>query len=686
MFEERKAKKALAVFSSKNDIQQAKAIRTLSEIGEKCFPAVLEGIKLRTLLYKDSLKILKALYKKEYLDLYIEFLGDSKDEVRLCVKEVLLAEARDKAIPKLIESLSSPSFFIRRSSADLLSQLGDSQLVPKIIPLVKSGNTDQKKTAMDLLSNLGGAKATEAMIDLLQQEDWWIRKRAVEGIGRLKDPATIEPLLNILRNERDPQILKCAVDTLGQIGNSRCAGDLIRLLNEEDMVLRQKAMDALINIGDASLVKDLVHLIGSEDVNVRRGVVEILNNIKDPAAANALVQALRDRDWWVREIATDALSEMTGDNIAKMTLLLLKDPEENVRRSAVEFFCRVHYQDAFDALVGLLKDPDWWVREKAITALGLLKNPEAFKPILDMMKDDEVKWAVPQALGELGGKEVIPPLIELLSDFSRSVRMEALKALGKVADPETIPYIKGMVKDDDEDIRKRTLGILKTLTGKNYKIQEILDEEKAGDRSVVLPIFSARPLKEGTVLSEAILVLDLCNSTSISDRYGDQFALELKRKLISIVDPIAKSHRVQFSKSTGDGYLMTYPTSELAVDFASEVLREMGRYNRSTEAKNRIDLRFAVNFGETRVDPQGDRLGTAVNMTFRVEGVKAKDLLETEGGIAPTGMPEENRVFITEPVFMDLKGKDNYRCQLVGFFELKGIAGRHRVFWITSSS
>lgn len=686
MFEERKARKALSGFSAKDETQKTKAIKTLYDLGKKCFPVIVEGIKLRTLVYKDAQRILKTMYTKDLLELYVEYMADSKDDVRFCFKDTILSEAREKAVPLLIENLKSSSFFIRRSCSDLLSKLGDSKIAPKIVPLVKSDNPDLKKTAMDLLSNLGGPEATNTMLELLQDKDWWIRKRAVEGISKLKDPITVEPLLQIIRYEKDPQILKTAVETIGKIGDSRCARDLLKLLNEDDMVLRQMAMDALINIGDASLVQDLVGMLVNDDVNVRRSVVEILNNIKDPAAGAALVQSLKDRDWWVREIATDALSEMKGDNLAKMTMNLLDDPEENVRRSAVEFFNRVHFPEAYDKLVSLLKDPDWWVREKALIAVGKMKRPESIQPILELMNDNEVKWAVPQALGEIGGKEVVPPLLELLGDHSRSVRIEALKALGQVNDPDTIPYVKGMVKDEDADIRKRTLEILKAMTGRSYKIQEILDEEKAGDRSIALPIFNVGKLKEGMVLSESFLVLDLCNSTMIGDRYGDQFALDLKRKLTSIVDPIAKSHRVQFSKSTGDGYLMTYPTNEMAADFAMEVLREMGRYNRSTDQKHQIDLRFAINLGESRVDSQGDRLGTAVNMTFRVEGVKGKDLIEAESGLSPQGMPEENRIFVTEPVFEELKGKDTYRFQLVGFFDLKGIAGRHRIFWLTSSN
>ena len=93
-----------------------------------------------------------------------------------------------------------------------------------------------------------------------------------------------------------------------------------------------------------------------------------------------------------------------------------------------------------------------------------------------------------------------------------------------------------------------------------------------------------------------------------------------------------------------------------------------------------IELRFAINFGETRVDANEDRLGVATNMTFRVEGVKSKDLIEVDGGIKKEQMPDVNRILITENVVGEAAKIQGVETKLLGIFELKGISGLHRIY------
>ena len=67
-------------------------------------------------------------------------------------------------------------------------------------------------------------------------------------------------------------------------------------------------------------------------------------------------------------------------------------------------------------------------------------------------------------------------------------------------------------------------------------------------------------------------------------------------------------------------------------------------------------------------------------MTFRVEGVKAENLIEVEDGIKKEEMTSINRVFITETVVEEAEKMKGLKAQLLGLFELKGITGLHRIY------
>ena len=184
----------------------------------------------------------------------------------------------------------------------------------------------------------------------------------------------------------------------------------------------------------------------------------------------------------------------------------------------------------------------------------------------------------------------------------------------------------------------------------------------------------------GTTQSEAIMVADLSRSTHMANKYGNMHAMKLKETLAKTVDSIAIKHQARYIKGTGDGCMVIFERSQQAVLSAIEVLRTMKAYNEKAVERDRIDLRFSVNFGETHLDSKGDRHGDAVNMAFRLEGVKVENLLETELGMKKEALPEENRILIAEHVHMDISSMEEITCRLVGFFEFKGMTGRHKVF------
>jgi class 3 adenylate cyclase len=181
-------------------------------------------------------------------------------------------------------------------------------------------------------------------------------------------------------------------------------------------------------------------------------------------------------------------------------------------------------------------------------------------------------------------------------------------------------------------------------------------------------------------LVEAVLVLDLCDSTTIANRYGDAFALELKEALRSLVRPIFSAAGVNFLKGTGDGFLATFPDLPKAVEAAVRVLHQKGDVLPRARDGRTPMLRFGIHFGQTHVDSDGDRQGDVVNMAFRLEGAGTSGFHETQGGLLKDSLPLHDRVFLSEHAHAELERLGGLPFRLVGFFDLKGIAGRHRVY------
>lgn len=192
------------------------------------------------------------------------------------------------------------------------------------------------------------------------------------------------------------------------------------------------------------------------------------------------------------------------------------------------------------------------------------------------------------------------------------------------------------------------------------------------------------------VASEAIVVIDIVQSTATSDKYGwyavgrDLFA-DLRRE----IGRLGRSHGLQCMKSTGDGYLLAF-ANEKAADLAAvkairmslNLLVRLAERNSKKAKEKRIDIRVAVHFGEVDVLPD-DREGPNVSYTFRLEAID-RDSVRDALAIPPEKFPIKNYILCSERV-QEILRKHGTNCSMryCGSFKLKGFDGRRDAYLVT---
>ncbi|MDH3454789.1 MAG: HEAT repeat domain-containing protein, partial [Desulfuromonadales bacterium] len=665
MFTGFKVKKLLNKYAAAETSQQDTAIiADLKEIGHAAVCATIEAFQQKKIPSGKAQFLLDKICDESSLEEIVPLIGDPYDEVRRVSKELIAKKWGKPATPYLIETLKSTDTYARTNATELLSSMKSDAFVPDLVSLFNTATPETKRSIIKIIGNIGGITGTKLAMSALNDNNWQVRHAAVKCLGTLKAAESVPPLLEKL-DEKDPQMKMMAMDALDAIGDKSAAAKMLSLLTDEDLLVRQRATDCLIHIADAKIVPQVIELMRNPDVNIRRCAIEVLKNLKDPNTSEELMKALKDSDWWVRQIATSSLTALHGDNnITRGFISLTRDPDENLRRCAVEFFNNVVDPLAFDALIERLEDEDWWVREKALRALGKLKDERAVSRIADLINDREMGRGVPEALAKIGGDAALEYLIGFLGENSKRLKIETIKALGQMKNKNATDTIKQCLSDPDQDVASQAVETLKELTGRQFTATPDEQQENGLGRVV------SQKIAAGTAVTEAILVLDLCNSTDIANRYGDTFSLNLIKNLTDMVSPIARQEKCRFSKGTGDGFLMTFPDAANAVRFAQNTLLTVAKHNEKAEDRERINIRFAIHFGEAKVDDQGDRLGVAVSMTFRIEGVKAEGLIPLEGGMTPEEVPADNRIMISENVVKEIQQMQGPQIKLVGLFEL----------------
>jgi len=177
---------------------------------------------------------------------------------------------------------------------------------------------------------------------------------------------------------------------------------------------------------------------------------------------------------------------------------------------------------------------------------------------------------------------------------------------------------------------------------------------------------------------EAITVIDMVGSSSLAQALGDNLASKVKMALQMHLRQSLKKYMPQYTKSTGDGFMVIHRKIKPAVCMAMDFMKRL----KSDKALRGIRVRIGIHYGETTILPDKDRRGLAVDMAFRVESVKINDMHQTVMGVSKDIMPRVDRIFITEVVHQMISSNNEIKARCIGFFDLKGFTGRHKIYEI----
>jgi|SRR5580704_1092975 HEAT repeat protein len=154
----------------------------------------------------------------------------------------------------------------------------------------------------------------------------------------------------------------------------------------------------------------------------------------------------------------------------------LKDDDRHLRGNAAFVFASLGDYRGFEVIKAILDDrserPEgqgipggrWSVgaqisadRYYAVHLFGDLKDRRAVPILIPLLPDPQVSYIVPWALGEIGDKSAVDPLIQRLSDKNPDMRVLAVYALEKLRAKEALPHLRVLL-DDNEEIHFDGLG------------------------------------------------------------------------------------------------------------------------------------------------------------------------------------------------------------------------------------
>jgi len=133
-----------------------------------------------------------------------------------------------------------------------------------------------------------------------------------------------------------------------------------------------------------------------------------------------------------------------------------------------------------------------------------------------------------------------------------------------------------------------------------------------------------------TFATEAVLVVDLVQSTYLATHYGDGLAMKARTVLRDRTLAVAKERELVFAESTGDGYFMTFGSVASAVRTALALLAELSERPPDLTPAPPLSVRAGIAYGEILLDAQGSRHGAVINKAFRLEALQREAFVNVD--------------------------------------------------------
>lgn len=504
-FKTNKAIDLLLSTASVNSLEAKDAIARIKQIGEPAIPKLVlalgeapanspveqllvQMLDNRTLAhYIDGLadqdsRIVAGTMRvlvnsKQYDPNRLFELFDDPDIPKNVLVQILLAHKTKLNAKTLLGMMNKVEKNIRLMILKVLDEVVEESHLPDLLKYAESPDLNIRYNIIRIISRFHTEQVRDVLLKAISDQNKNVRQVAIEGLGNTTVPVPPKPLC--------------------------------RLLKDPDLTVQSKAIDALCKIKDPSTVKHLIDILQDESEYVRRAAVEVLNEVGDPSAIKDLLIAMRDKDWWVKVRAADALGSIGGPKVVEAVLGLIKSKDEFLRRTAVEILNSIKDKRAVVHLANALNDEDWWVRERAADALGQLGDKRVAPSLIKMISAHPESAPVAiQAVSRLDEKNVIKPLLNILSKSYDKLGKDILQALSELTDRENLPLVKSALQQisssSSAEFQNLADSTLKTIVAR-------IDGTGINESSDKTVVESGKDI-----------VVDLSQTTKISDIYAEQ--------------------------------------------------------------------------------------------------------------------------------------------------------------------
>jgi hypothetical protein len=204
----------------------------------------------------------------------VDFARTIDDEARK-VELLSLVEAQARYGVKPTLASVQPLFdkkqpvSVRVLAYQLAALSGDDKIVEQLVQMFTGTDFENRLLAASALGYTRRADIAPRLEEALVEGDVRIRLSAARGLGLIGQESSIKPIEQALTKERDPQVLRALVASLGQIRVTRALQVLRFQTSSQDPAFKMAIIDALVSLNNPEAKTSLEVLMKDRAEDVR---------------------------------------------------------------------------------------------------------------------------------------------------------------------------------------------------------------------------------------------------------------------------------------------------------------------------------------------------------------------------------------------------------------------------------
>jgi HEAT repeat protein len=410
-----------------------------------------------------------------------------------------------QAVPALAKLLGDSDAVVARAAARALGSIGNAPAAAALqeaLPKASAGNRldtcEGLLRCAEKLAAAGQEREAIAIYDQLRKLDGphQVRAGALRGAILTRGKGGVALLKENLRSS-DYILFSTAVQTAQVLPDS----DVTKALTEgmgslppDNQIL---IIQTLGRRGDRRALPALFAAAKTGPKPVRLAALDTVTELGDASAVPVLVQLLDDADREISRAAQENLAALPGPQADAAVVALFDSGDRDKQTRALDLMERRRMTDAVPALLKAARAGDATLRPAAIRTVGDLGGPEQLPVLLDLLAESQQPQeltAVEQALSSVCTKAEDPAaqvrtLVARCAQAEPAQRTVLLRLLSVTGGPEALQTVRAAVNSDNAEVRAaaiRALGTWKTQDAAPLLLSLAKDAQDPSEKTLLL--------------------------------------------------------------------------------------------------------------------------------------------------------------------------------------------------------